>query len=59
MPTTPLWPTTVRSRAKDGRIRGTDGSVWLYRAVPMAPVADARSPDEGLLIGAPLRVMMD
>ncbi len=59
MPTTPLWPTTLRSRSKDGRIRGTDGSVWLYRAVPMAPVADARSPVEGLAVGEPLRLVLD
>lgn len=52
--TTPLWPTTVRSRRDDGRIVGTDGAVWLYRKCPMAPVADARTPAEGLAAGIPL-----
>ena len=51
---TPRWPTTVRSRRADGRVVGTDGSVWLYRACPLAPVADARTPAEGLAAGFPL-----
>lgn len=47
-PTTPDWPTSLRARLADGRLMGTDGSVWVYRAVPMAPVADAKSPAEAL-----------
>ncbi|WP_375000083.1 ATP-binding protein [Aeromicrobium sp. CTD01-1L150] len=38
----PLWPTTLRGRLRDGRLQGIDGSVWLYRGIPMSPVADAR-----------------
>lgn len=45
---TPAWPTTLRSRLADGRLLGTDNSVWLYRAVPMAPVADAKTPPDAL-----------
>jgi len=48
----------MRSRSRDGRIRGTDGSVWLYRALPLAPVADARSPEEGLAPGEPLNAIL-
>lgn len=45
----PAWPTTLRSRLRDGRLMGTDGSVWLYRAVPMSPVVDAKSPSDALV----------
>lgn len=46
MPTTTLrtepdWPTTMRSRFSDGRVIGTDNSVWLYMTVPMSPYVDA------------------
>lgn len=50
----PAWPTTLRSRLRDGRLLGTDGSVWLYRAVPMSPVVDARNPKDGLTAAEPL-----
>jgi len=52
MSTEPRWPTFVRGRLagdwRDGVVLGAgksvkDRSVWLYRAVPLAPVADARS----------------
>jgi hypothetical protein len=48
----PDLPTTVRARKRDGRVQGTDGSVWLYRAVPLAPVADAPDEVSGLEPGA-------
>ncbi len=50
----PLWPTTMRSRMDDGRLLGTDGSVWLYRAVPMDPVMDATTPRESLSPAFPI-----
>ncbi len=48
------WPTKLRSRFTDGRCIGVDGSVWLYRSVPLAPVVDAVSPDVGLEAAVPL-----
>lgn len=46
----PVWPTTVRSVMRDGRLVGvaTDGSdkvgsVWLYKAVPLSPVLDVKT----------------
>jgi hypothetical protein len=57
--TEPWWPTTVRSRKSGGRVLGTDNSVWLYRAVPMAPVVDAVSPEIGLSAAEPLMVLLD
>lgn len=47
----PQWPTAKRMRFADGRVSGTDGSVWLYRTVRMAPVSDAKSP-QGMLAAA-------
>lgn len=53
-PRQPDWPTAIRSRLPDGRFLGTDGSVWLYRAVPLGPVADAASPMDGLTAAEPI-----
>lgn len=52
--TEPDWPTTMRSRLAGGRVLGTDGSMWLYRCVPLAPVVDAASPEESLEAAEPL-----
>jgi hypothetical protein len=52
--TEPSWPTKLRGRFADGRCMGVDGSVWLYRSVPLAPVVDAASPDIGLQAAAPI-----
>jgi hypothetical protein len=52
MSSEPRWPTFVRGRLsgdwRDGIILGAgkstkDRSLWLYRAVPLGPVADAKS----------------
>lgn len=51
---TPAWPTKLRSRLRDGRLMGTDNSVWVYKAVPMSPIADARSADERLSAAIPI-----
>ena len=53
------WPTKLRSRFADGRCLGVDGSVWLYRSVPLAPVVDAVRPDVGLDAAAPLMGAFD
>ena len=50
----PPWPTTMRSRLTDGRMVGTDNSVWVYREVPLSPVVDAASPHDGLAAAEPL-----
>lgn len=47
----PLWPTQLVSTTRDGRSVGVDNSVWLYRAVPLSPVADAKT-DELMLAAA-------
>lgn len=57
--TEPQWPTTLRSRLHDGRLRGVDGSLWMYRAVPLAPVVDASSPADGLAAAQPVIGMLD
>lgn len=50
----PPAPTKVRLKTADGRMVGTDRSVWVYRTVPLAPVIDAKSPADRLLAGEPL-----
>jgi len=50
----PDWPTTMRSRLADCRVVGTDGSVWLYMSVPMAPYVDAVDKDALAQASAPL-----
>lgn len=57
--TEPWWPTAVRSKKRDGRIIGTDGSVWLYAKVPLSPVTDARSPEEALAAGEQIRAVLE
>jgi len=52
--TRPDYPTTTMSRLPDGRLIGTDNSVWVVRAVPMAPVVDASSPQEALAAAEPI-----
>ena len=56
---TPDWPTMIRSRLTDGRLVGVDGSMWVYRAVPMAPVEEARSPQDGEATAEPLLLALD
>lgn len=57
--TTPDWPTMIRSRLSDGRLLGVDNSLWLYRSVPMAPVAEARTPEEGVATAEPLMMALE
>ncbi|WP_159600031.1 ATP-binding protein [Agromyces humi] len=48
---TPDFPTMVKKRFRDGRIVGIDDSVWLYRAVPLAPVSEARTAEDAVNAG--------
>lgn len=43
LPSAPSWPTMMRNRWPDGRVLGVDGSMWLFRTVPLGPVDDART----------------
>lgn len=43
MPSRPPIPTAKIETYSDGRIRGIDGSVWAYFAVPMAPTVEAKT----------------
>lgn len=43
-PDVPSWSTMTKTRWRDGRVLGVDGSMWLYRAVPLGMTDDARSP---------------
>ncbi|XKH58622.1 ATP-binding protein (plasmid) [Citricoccus nitrophenolicus] len=47
-------PTMVRTRLDKGRLLGVDGSVWLARKAPMAPVVDAKSPEDRIQAFIPL-----
>jgi hypothetical protein len=55
-PTRPDWPTMVSGRLGDGRLIGIDNSLWLYRKVPMSPVADAKTGEKAMQAGVPLHV---
>ncbi|MGC0252676.1 ATP-binding protein [Pseudactinotalea sp. Z1748] len=51
----PKWPTTMRSRLRDGRLVGTPGAgVWLYKRVPMSAVLDAKTLRQQLSASDPL-----
>lgn len=51
----PKWPTTMRSRTRDGRLVGTPGAgVWLYKRVPLSAVTDAKTLRKQLAASDPL-----
>ena len=54
VPTTPVFESRARKPKKDGRVVGTDNSVWLYRTVPLGSIRDAKTTAEALNISAPL-----
>ena len=54
IPTTPVFESRARKPKKDGRVVGTDNSVWLYRTVPLGSIRDAKTTAEALNISAPL-----
>ena len=51
---TPVFESRARKPRKDGRVLGTDNSVWLYRTVPLGSIRDAKTTTEALNISAPL-----
>src|SRR6476469_7586504 len=54
-PTRPTYLAPLGARYPDGRCRSSmDGTVWLYRTVPLAPVVDARDNDSQLAAMEPL-----
>ena len=57
--TTPAFPTQVRKRLTGGRLMGVDGSLWLYRSLPMAPVLDARDSASLLEANRPVAAAID
>ena len=57
--TDPQWPTQKRARFSGGRVAGVDNSMWIYRAVPLSPVIDAKSPADVLAAADPLIRIFD
>jgi hypothetical protein len=51
---TPVFESRARKPKPDGRVIGTDNSVWLYRTVPLGSIRDAKTTAEALNISAPL-----
>ena len=49
-----LPPTFLNARLPGGVCRSEDGSLWLYRRVPLGPVADAITPSATLQPGRPI-----
>jgi len=54
IPSTPVYESRARKPKPDGRVIGTDNSVWLYRTVPLGSIRDAKTTEEALNISAPL-----
>jgi hypothetical protein len=50
----PGWPTGIRYRTRDGRVAGTDGSVWQLASVPMGPSKDAKTDEARWNLAVPL-----
>lgn len=57
--TSPAHPTQIRKRLTGGRLVGVDGSVWLCRSVPMAPVLDAKDSRSLLAANRPITEAID
>lgn len=57
--TSPAHPTQIRKRLTKGRLVGVDGSVWLCRAVPMAPVLDAKDSRSLTAANRPISAAID
>lgn len=58
-PLSPEWPTAIAGRLPDGRVIGTDRSVWVYRRVNLAPVEEARSAENAIAAGGPLHAAIE
>jgi hypothetical protein len=57
--TIPDWPTMVAGRLSDGKFLAIDGSVWLYRRMPLAPVKDAKTTDKAMQAGVPMHIVYE
>ena len=51
---TPDWPTMVAGRLGDGKLVSINGDVWLYRRVPLSPVAEAKTSEKAMMAGLPI-----
>ncbi|PPF24247.1 hypothetical protein [Rathayibacter rathayi] len=54
IPATPLWETRSRKPLPGGRVPGVDGSMWIYRLVPMSNIVDAKSVEAAVRAGGPI-----
>lgn len=54
IPRTPVYESRARKPRPDGRVTGTDNSVWLYRTIPMGSVRDAKTVGGALNVSGPL-----
>lgn len=52
--TRPAWSTQLAKRWPNGMCQGVDGSMWLYRKVPLGPVDDAVTTQQMLEVARPL-----
>lgn len=52
-------PTAIRAVLPNGRLLGSDGSVWLVRRGPLQPVADAKSVKDRIEAFVPLLAAYD
>lgn len=51
IPTSPQWETRSMKPLVDGRVPGVDGSLWLYRSVPLSSITDAKTTEDMLAGG--------
>lgn len=58
IPETPVWPTRVKAKYTNGRVRGVDNSTWAYFSVPLGPIAEAKSTKQAVEGGHPLFVAL-
>ena len=58
IPETPVWPTRVKAKYTNGRVRGVDNSTWAYFSVPLGPIAEAKTTKQAVEGGHPLFVAL-
>ena len=54
LPETPIWPTRIKAKYTQGRVRGVDNSTWAYFNVPLGPIAEAKTTRQAVEGGSPL-----
>lgn len=54
IPDAPVWPTRVKTKYSQGRVRGVDNSTWAYFSVPLGPIAEAKTTRQAVEGGQPL-----